>query len=361
MTERVRRRAASAPSELDAVMTQVHSEYGAHVMHEASRKPGFRHTPTGIFTLDMALFGGVPESLVTLIYGRESGGKTTLAQRIIGASQAKYPDKKAVMIDIEGTYDPTWGAVHGVDNDRMFLVQPQTGEQALDIADAVLRANDTSVIVVDSLAALLPFKEMESSTEDERPGIQARLIGKFCRKIQNALLDERKRDHRPTIVLINQWRYKIGVYKGDPRVLPGGVAQHYVASVKIEITNKETMGRDDRDIETVDYNDHGFKIPKNKTGTGIRSGEFKMIRNPSHPLGSGFIDDGRTVATWAKKMGMITGSGGNFRINDIDGRFRTLDEICQHFYADPEQYVQFQRRLVTMQREACGLIPDGWY
>ena len=360
MTTRIRRRAA-APSELDGVMAQVHTEYGTHVMHEASRKPGFRHTPTGIFTLDMALFGGVPESLVTLIYGRESGGKTTLAQRIIGASQAKYPDKKAVMIDIEGTYDPTWGAVHGVDNDRMFLVQPQTGEQALDIADAVLRAEDTSVIVVDSLAALLPFKEMETSTEDERPGIQARLIGKFCRKIQNALLDERKRDHRPTVVLINQWRMKIGVFRGDPRVLPGGHAQHYVASVKVEITNKETLGRDDRDIETVDFNTHGFKIAKNKTGVGIRSGEFTMIRNPSHPLGAGFIDDARTVATWAKKMGMITGSGGNFHINDMDGKFRTLDEICQHFYSNLDQYVQFQRRLVTMQREACGLIPDGWY
>lgn len=364
MTTRTRTRArpTGPTGELAKVMGEVHQNYGEHVMHVASQKPPFKHTPTGIFTLDMALFGGIPESLVTLVYGRESSGKTTLASRAIAGSQAKYPDKAAVFLDIEGTYDPTWGARHGVDNDRMYLVQPSTGEQALDIADEVLRARETSIVVVDSLAALLPYKEREDSTEDAQVGLQARLIGKFCRKVQNALLDERGRQHLPTVVLLNQWRTKIGVFKGDPRVLPGGVAQHYVASTKIEMVNKEHLGRDERDMETVDHNDHAFKVKKNKCGTGIRSGEFTMVRNPSHPLGQGFIDDARTVATWAKKMGFITGGGGSFRIHGLEGEtFRTLQDICDRFYSDLDFYEQFKRVLVTEQRRACGLVPEGWY
>lgn len=366
MTTRIRQRSKSdpspsGPSELAAVQADVEKNYGAHVMHRASRKPPFKHTPTGIFTLDMALFGGVPESLITLIYGRESSGKTTLAQRVVARTQQKYPDKTAVFVDIEGTYDTVWGARHGVDNDRMLLVQPATGEMALDIAVAALGAEDTSIMVVDSLATLIPFKELDASLEDQQPGIQARLIGKFCRRVQNVLLDQRKRDHRPTVLLLNQWRMKIGVFRGDPRVLPGGMAQHYASSVKIETYNKEQLGSDDRELETVDHNDHSFKIAKNKVGTGIRSGEYTMIRNPSHPLGQGFVDDARTVATWAKKMGVVTGGGSTWRLDGLDETFRNLQGICDYFYSDLDFFEQFKMRLITMQREACGLVAQGWY
>lgn len=361
---RTRTRARSRtrePSEIEGVMAGVQSNYGAHVMHVATQKPPFRHLPTGVFSLDMALFGGVPESLVTLIYGRESSGKTTLAMRLIGQAQKKFPDKRAVFIDNEGTYDNTWAARHGVDSDKLYLVQPQTGEQALDIADAVIRAQESSIIVVDSLAALVPFKELQDSTEDSHPGIHGRLIGTFCRKVQNALMDERKRDHRPTIILLNQWRMKIGVYRGDPRVLPGGLAQHYVASVKIEMLNKEHIGKDDRDVETVAYNEHAFKINKNKTGNGIKSGEFTMIRDPSHPLGSGFIDDAKAVVSWAKKMDLVTGGGNSWRVDGLDKKFPNLKSMCDYMYEDQDFFDELKDRMITMQREACGLIPGGWY
>lgn len=360
--ERTRSRPATGVTgELAKVVGDVTEAYGGHVMHMASQKPAFKHTPTGIFTLDMALFGGVPEGLCTLLYGRESSGKTTLATRCVANSQRKYPNKRPVFIDIEGTFDPVWAARHGVDNERLVLVQPSTGEMALDIADGVLRAEETSIVVVDSLAALTPFKELERSLEDELVGRQALLIGRFVRKVQNAFLDERKRNHWPTVIMLNQWRTNIGMFKGDPRVLPGGKAQHYVASVKVEVTNKEHMGRDDRDMETVDHNVHGFKVAKCKIGTGIRTGEFNMIRDPSNPLGQGFVDDARTVATWAKKMGLITGSGGAFRVDGVDETFRTLDAICAHFYSDLDFYDQFKHRLITEQRRACGLVAENWY
>ncbi len=357
---RTRNTSVASPGELGSVMTQYQERYGANVMSMAGHARHFTHLPTGIFTLDMALLGGIPEGLTTLVYGHESSGKTTLCQRVIAQAQRKYPDKRPVLIDVEGTYDPVWGGVHGIDNDNMVLAQPQSGEQALDIADSVLRAEETSVVVVDSLAALVPVKELEDSLADAHVGLAGKLIAAFTRKVQHALIDERSRGHTPTLILVNQWRTKIGVFRGDPRVLPGGRAQHFLASVKLEIMNKEHLGKDDREFEVVDHNDHSFKIAKNKTGNSMRSGEFMMVRNPDHPLGAGFIDDARVVATWAKKMGVITGGGSSWRIDGVEERFRTLDSIAEHFYSDLEWYHTFQRRLVSMHREAMGLRPDGW-
>ncbi len=361
---RTRRRMDLTPEhngELGDTVQKYKELYGDTVIRIASTRPPSKHLPTGIFSLDMSLCGGIPEGYVTLLYGRESSGKTTLGLRLMAQAQRKHPDKVAVMLDVEGTYDPTWGRVHGINNDTMLLVQPNGGEQALDIADSVTRAAETSIVVMDSLAALVPVKELEKSIEDPLVGTAGKMIASFSRKIQNALNEERKRDHQPTVLLINQWRQKIGVFRGDTRVLPGGSSQHYLAAVKLEILNKEVLGKDDMDFEVVGHNEHSFKIKKNKVVNSMRSGEFQMIVNPSHPLGPGFIDDGRTVATWAKRMGVITGGGGAFQIDGVEGTFRKLDDIVEHFYQDMEWYFGFQRRLITLHRVTKGLSADGWY
>jgi recombination protein RecA len=330
-------------------------------MRRASEKPPWKHIPTGIFTLDMAMHGGIPRSQMTLIFGRESSGKSTLALKVLGNAQEMFPDQEAILIDIEGTYDETWAARHKVDNDKLWLVQPSTGENALDIADEIIRLPNISVVVVDSLAALIPYKEIEASTENDLPGLQARLIGKFVRKIISGLVDQRKEGHIPTIILLNQWRYKIGVFMGDPRVLPGGQAQHYAAFAKIEILNKETVGKDVLEQDTVDFNTHTFKIIKNKEGTAIRHGEFKMIRNPANELGQGFIADADTVATWARKFGVITGSGaGGFRIDGVDQKFRVLKDIEAYMYENPLFYESFKMKLISMYRIQNGLREGEW-
>lgn len=335
--------------------------FGEEVVRRANERPRWKHIPTGIFTLDMGLLGGVPQSQMTLIYGRESSGKTTTTLRIIANAQRKFPDQQAVLVDVEGTYEENWGARQGIDNSRLLWVQPHTGEQALDAVERFIKVSDVSIVCVDSLAALVPYKEAEGSVEDERPGLQARMIGKFVRKAQAAMLSERARGHLPTLVLLNQWRMKIGVFKGDPRVLPGGHAQHYAACCKVEMLNKEELGRDEQGFETVDRNHHSFKIAKNKVGTALRHGEFDMIRNPSHPLGQGFIDDGRSVATYAKKLGLVTGAGRYWNVDGVEQRFGNLDEIVTHFYSDMDWYRQFQFRVISAYRESNGIPPDGWY
>jgi hypothetical protein len=192
-------------------------------------------------------------------------------------------------------------------------------------------------------------------------GMQARLIGKFCRKTLNSVVEQRVKGNFPAIILLNQWRSKIGVMYGDPRVLPGGIAQHNSASVKIEILNKEHEGKDALDLSTVDYNEHSFKITKSTEGVAIRHGEFKMIRNPDHVLGPGYIDDASTVATWARKFGIITGSGaGGFQIEGVDQKFRILKEIEDYLNTNRDVYESLKHKLICLYRQTNGLSGDGW-
>lgn len=306
--------------------------------------------------------GGIPRSQVTLLYGYASSGKSTLCFKTIANAQKLLPDHETAYIDVEGRYDKTWAELNGVDTNKLWLFNPPTGEAALDIADEVIRRVDNlSVVVVDSLAALLPVKELERSTEDDLMGMQARLIGKFCRKTLNSVVEQRKKGKFPSVILLNQWRSKIGIMYGDPRTLPGGIAQHNTASVKIEVLNKEKEGKDAFDFNTVDYNEHSFRIAKNTEGVAIRHGEFRMIRNPSNPLGQGFIDDAGTVATWARKYGIITGSGpGGFEIEGVDQNFRILKDIEAFLYNDVEVFEQLKHKLICLYREQNGLKGEGW-
>jgi recombination protein RecA len=343
----------------DKLFADVNKVHGPNVMRRANIAGHWKHIPTGIFTLDMAQFGGIPRSAISMYYGWESGGKTTTGLRVIAHAQRMFPDQDVALIDAEGTYDPVWGAYHGVDNDKLILVQPETGEQALDIADGLLRSNDISMVMVDSLPALVPAKELEKSMEDDIVAMQARLIGRFIRKGNQAILDERKKHHLPALLLINQWRSKIA-YMGDTRNLPGGNALKFFVFNRVEILNKEVLGKDQYDVETVLYNDHTFKITKNKEGTGIRSGAFTMIRDPGHPLGSGFIDDAEVVLAYAKKFGIWTGAGKAQRFDDLDVTFGNMKEGAEYFYSDLDYYERMKHRLIGIQRQHCGLPGEGW-
>lgn len=352
---------AKAPAEggvtLAKVLQDVNKSYGAKLISRASGKTDFPMLPTGIFLLDMGLLGGIPEGTGTQLFGWESSGKTTTAMRIVASAQKKHRDQQAVYFDFEGTFDPLWAAKHGVDTESLLLVSPESGEQGLDIADAVIRARDTSVVVIDSLPAIVPMKEVESSLEDQQMALQARLLGKFLRKTQQAFLDERKKGHFPTPIYINQWRMKMGVMHGDPRTLPGGNALRFVHSVGIEMLNKEnTDGKTNDGVDTVDFNEHTFRIKKNKNGTSLRQGEFKMIRNPDHPLGEGFIDDAATVVAYARRMGLATGEGSApKRFDGLEETFPTWDSAAQHMYQDLDFFESLKRRMIGIQRVKVGM------
>lgn len=346
-------------SELQGVMNAFQKVHGSNAFRPASQMQQFMHVPSGIFVLDLALLGGLPLSLQSMIYGWESGGKSTLMSRFIGQCQRLMPQHTVAMIEPEGTYDPIWSAKQGVDPSKLLIGQPDTGEQAVDLACAALEARETAMLCLDSLAALMPAKEFAKSAEDEIVAMQAKLIGRFVRKAMTILVQERKRDHYPALLMINQWRNKIQLM-GDPRTLPGGNALKFFVGLRFEVMNKEELGVDARGTEVVDFNTHTIKVTKNKTGNSVRQGEFRLIRNPNHPRGVGFIDEAQTVVTFARNFGKVTGGGSSWRLRDYDGKFGALKEIGEYLYNNPTEMHRLKHEILCEHRISAGLSGTGW-
>jgi len=351
--------AVDLPDDFGKFRDKVNKLYGTGTVRLATERLPWRHIPTGVFTVDMALFGGIPRSQITLILGKEAAGKTTLATKVMANAQSLFPESFTALVQPEGTYDYTWGEKLGIDNNRLICADPSTAEQALDIAEEFLRKPYISVVVLDSVAALSSYRELENSAEDVVPGILARLVNAFCRKATATIVDQRKKGHFPALILLNQWRNTF-VLRGDPRVVPGGKGQHIHAFSRLEILNREVAGTDETDHNTVDYNEHVFHVTKNKEGVGLRNGEFRMIRNPSHPLGQGFIEDGRTAVTWGKNFGLTTGGGGKLRLDGTEETFRTMDDAADWLHCNPEFYFGFKNKIISSYRKINGLNPDGW-
>jgi recombination protein RecA len=346
-------------NELQQVMNDFQKQNGANAFRPASTMQQFMHVPFDIFVLDLALLGGMPLSMISMIYGWESGGKSTTMMRAIAALQRLMPHRTVALIEPEGTFDPLWARTQGVNIDTLLIGQPDTGEQAVDLACAALEARETSMLCLDSIAALMPAKEFAKSAEDEIVAMQAKLVGRFVRKAMNILITERKRDHYPALFLVNQWRNKIQMM-GDPRTLPGGNALKFFVGVRWEILNQEKVGVDARGTEIVDYNTHTIRITKNKTGNSIRTAEFTMIRNPNHPRGVGFIDEAETVVTYARNFGKVTGGGSSWRIRDFDQKFGRLRDMGEFLYDNPEELRRLKHEIISEHRVSLGLRADDW-
>lgn len=347
--------------ELGSVLEDIKKNYGDKVARPASRRAMFQHISTGIFTLDMALMGGIPRSHISTFIGWESSGKTTFALKTAAKAQSLYQDQAVAFFDIEGHYDPVWAEKNGVNNDNLVLVEPESGEHAVDLIGAFLKSKETSLIVVDSLAALLPLKEEERSAEDPTVGMQARLVGQLLRRATSCLLQERKRSHIPALLTINQWRNKVGQFYGDPKVMPGGHAQKFFATTRVEFYQPKTEhGQNEQDVTVVNKQTHRFKVHKNKLANSIHEGEFTMIRNPNHPLGESFIDDARTALTYGKKFGLVTGGGVNQRLEGVDRKFKTLMEMTAYLYDNPDIFENFKNKLISTHRKNTGMNADGW-
>jgi recombination protein RecA len=372
MTERTRAKAATpaAPAvkrgriltpaepqfaELEALMKEVNGRYGENVMERASNIQGYRHIETGVFMLDFALLGGMAEGFATMLYGWESSGKTTTAMRVVGNALKKFPNKAAVWLDPETTFDPIWADVHGIDRSRLYYSQPDSGEHAVDIASAVLKNSDSVLLVLDSIPALVPQKEADNSAEDDTVAMRARLVAKFCAKVLSSWHVMRPQGFRVTVIMINQWRNKI-VIKGDNRSLPGGNQPRFLCSTMIETKNLEVLEADDRGVETAVHSDMSFVVKKSKAGNSLRNGSYRLIRDPAHELGAGAIDEHLAVVSMAKKMGFYTGGGSSWKLATTgDHKFGNSERAREFLVANPDEMLRLKQFLIINQRKAMGL------
>ncbi len=315
---------------LDAVLAQIEKTYGKGAIMKLGEDAGnidIEVIPTGCLSLDLALgIGGLPRGRMIEIYGPESSGKTTVALQAI--AEAQKLGGVAAFVDAEHALDPVYAKKLGVNLDDLYVSQPDTGEQALDIVDALVRSSAVDIVVVDSVAALTPKAEIEGDMGDSHVGLQARLMSQALRKL-TAIVNKSK----TCVVFINQLREKVGVMFGNPEVTPGGKALKFYASVRIDIRKTDIL----KDTEGAAGNRTRAKVVKNKLASPFRQAEFDIM------YGEGISQEGCLIDLGVQ-YDVIKKSGAWFSYNDqkvANGR----EKMRQFLKDNPELSKEIEEKI----------------
>lgn len=318
---------------LENALAQIERQFGkGSIMKlgDASARYEVPAIPTGSLAVDLALgVGGIPRGRVTEIYGPESSGKTTLSLHVL--AEAQKMGGVAAFIDVEHALDPQYARNLGVDIDNLYVSQPDTGEQGLEIVETLVRSNAIDVIVVDSVAAMVPRAEIEGEMGDTHVGLQARLMSQALRKL-TAIISK----SRTAVVFINQVREKIGVMFGNPETTPGGRALKFYSSMRLEVRRQDSI----KQSGEITGNRVKVKVVKNKLAAPFRTAEFDIL------FGRGISREGSLVDVGVE-AGVLTKSGTWFSFGDVrlgQGRDNARNFLEEH----PDVADQIERQVRSL-------------
>lgn len=314
---------------LEAALQQIERNYGKGAVMRLGQHHGMQidSIPTGSMALDAALgVGGLPRGRIIEIYGPEASGKTTLALHAVAEAQKKGGE--AAYIDVEHALDPVYARALGVDVDSLLVSQPDAGEQALEIMEALIRSGAVDIVVLDSVAALVPRAEIEGEMGDSHVGLQARLMSQAMRKLAPVIAKS-----NCIAIFINQLRLKVGVVYGNPEITSGGNALKYYASVRLDVRRTETLKSGGEAIGSHTR----VKIVKNKVAPPFKEAEFDVI------YGQGISRDGELIDL-AVKLDIIQKSGAWFSYKEDrlgQGRDNTKEYLRNH----PELFAEIEAQV----------------
>ncbi len=314
---------------LELAITQIEKRFGKGSLMKLGTNTStpIDVIPSGSLSLDIALgVGGIPRGRISEIFGPESSGKTTLAQHII--AEAQKQGSVAAYIDVEHALDRAYAAVCGIKTEDLYISQPDTGEQALEITEALVRSGAVDVIIVDSVAALVPQAEIEGEMGDAHVGLQARLMSQALRKLAAAISKS-----KAVVIFINQLREKVGIVYGNPEVTPGGRALKFYSSVRIDLRRTETIMQGNVAVG----NRVKAKIVKNKVAPPFRSAEFDIM------FAHGISKEG-DIVDLGVQMGIINKSGAFYSYGDVrlgQGRENSKNFLSQH----PEIAMEIEQKV----------------
>ena len=315
---------------LEVALSQIDKQFGkGSVMRLGDdNRPPVQVIPTGSLALDVALgIGGLPRGRVIEVYGPESSGKTTVALHAV--ANAQKAGGNAAFIDAEHALDPVYARALGVDTDSLLVSQPDTGEQALEIADMLIRSGGIDIIVIDSVAALVPKAEIEGEMGDSHVGLQARLMSQALRKITGALSAT-----GTTAIFINQLREKIGVFFGSPETTTGGKALKFYASVRIDVRRIETL----KEAGAPVGNRTRAKVVKNKMSPPFKQAEFDIV------YGKGISREG-SIIDMGVEAGIVRKSGSWFTYGD-DQLGQGKENVRQFLVDNPELANEIEQKIL---------------
>jgi len=311
--------------------------------------------PTGLFPLDLAMGGGFPRGKTSVIFGPESSSKTNIALLAVANHQKRWPGQVCAFIDIERSFDPAWARALGVDTAKLIVVEPAYAEQAVDMVEGFLAAEDCGVVVMDSLAAMMTVAEQGKSAEAATPGGAGLLINKLYRKTTNAIGESVKKGGCPTLIYINQIRFKIGVMFGSPETMPGGPSPLFQAAIILRVYGKNVTDPKVSDTMPV-IKEVQFVIKKWKCPIHTAGGKVEMIMQPYHGLRPGQCDDLGLIQEFLVGYGEW-GKGEKGKGWVIAGeQYDTQDQWKKRMLADAEFAAALRRRIIV--RELDGELLD---